>query len=131
MSRINDEENERHPSKKGGKVNERRHSNLFTYHPTKEHRLEIGSGDWELHPSVEIIQSKLADGCSLSVGFRAESDGIFVIIRDATAPWNTAVAVSVWHKDLRRALCGLAYYLDKIQPGFPDVDVGQTSDNSW
>jgi len=131
MSRLNDETKERQPSKKGGKQSNERRSNLFTYHPSKDQRLEIGSGEWDLLPSLEIIRSKLADGCSMSVGFRAESDGVFVIVRDSSAPWNTAVAVSVWHSDLRRALCGMAYYLDKVQPGFPDVDQLPGPDNSW
>lgn len=103
---------------KGGTNNA---NTIYSYHPTKQHTADIAESGYSLETALGDIQRKLRDGCALSIGQSDRSPSVFVIVRDATAPFGAGPAVSVWHADLGRCLVGAGYYLSAVNPEFPDV----------
>jgi len=125
MSRINDET--RYPAKKKlwGKSGEKPLSALYAYHPTKSHREAIRQDPRPLGDLISVAGGWLSQGCKITLGYREENSAFYAIIREGSDNWESARAVSAWHSQLETALAVLVYYLESVNPEWPDKV------NSW
>jgi len=94
---------------------------IVTFRPTSEEREELSAGRLGLEEAVGILGTTVMEGARLVVGHKPENGSYYAILRDATTPYENAVAVSYWHSDPAKCLVGLAYALAKRFPHFPDL----------
>lgn len=95
-------------------------SRLYTYKPTDNHKQAIRGGNFGVSVFLRIATGLIERKCTITFGGREDSDNVYVMVRERTDDWRDARCVSVWHRDLERAMAGMAYYLSEVNQDFPE-----------
>lgn len=120
MSRMVDEQRKGRSNGKGS-VSNKPTRGIYTFHPTNEQKVDLAETAFDLPWAVEVINSVLAKGVTISLGLHTDKESLWAIARTNEESWEERQAVSVWHSEADRALIGLAYYLTRVNPNWPDI----------
>lgn len=93
---------------------------LVNWAPTNGDKEKLRSKGSESGGALDPLTTALKDGHRLSLGYSVDRDGCFAILRQGDVDWKDAVSVSVWSSGIVRSLLLLAYYLEEVNPEFPD-----------
>jgi len=115
----------RHSPKDKKPPQQKKWPNSVTFHPTVEEREALKLGPADPHKDLELIQTYLERGCSLTIGVRIDSDSFYATIRQRTLDWMTAPAITAWHTSPVGALQGLAFALEQRYDDFPEIGARQ------
>lgn len=96
---------------------------FYTFHPNAEQRMELNDLAYDLPWALDIISSRLAEDCRLVLGYKPENGAFYAMVKETTVDWDKARNVWVWHRDLSRAMIGLAFYLTHVNPEWPQGPV--------
>jgi hypothetical protein len=105
---------------------------LFTFHPSKEQGAQIKRLEWTTSEVLNVLSERIEAGVKITISSPLDRESFSVIAREALENWEEARGVSCWHRDLETALRGLAFYLTKVNPDWPDTPfLGQADDVDW
>lgn len=93
---------------------------LVNWTPSAQHKLELGSGVIDALGAMRVLERRLADGYRVSLGGSLDRGGLFAIIREPGEDWSTLRSLAVWASTLERAVLLLGYYLERVNPDFPE-----------
>lgn len=121
MSRQYDEE--RYPAKRktSGKPAQYAGNRPYTFHPTKAQRESIRADTTTLGAMLDHLGGWTRQGCKIVLGYRAESNAHYALIREGGEDFSMNKAVSCWHGNLATAAAMLYYYLAEVNTGWPTV----------
>jgi len=105
---------------------------LYSYHPTKAHKDALRSGEFPLEQALDYLSKMFQRDCTLSCGYKPETDAYWLILRAKTDDWRTAPAFGVFSGDMEKAIRMLAYGLSRLSPEFPeDLPSYYINDDDW
>ena len=95
-------------------------SGIFSYRPSEAVKGELKMGVMPLDEAILVLSDRVEAGIGISVSYNPTGHAISVIARDKRLSFGEGVAVAVNHVDLAVGLRVMAYYLNNVNPDYPD-----------
>jgi hypothetical protein len=132
MSRQVDEKKYRLSDTKSKDGLQKTRKRFASFHPTKEQKEFLRGQEDALEDLLIGLSSHLQKGCKVTLGHSEYNNAYYCSIRENTANWQDARAVSAWHVEPDMALRTLCYALQVKFTSFPDLGEGWTEEDlNW
>lgn len=134
MSRQNDEY--RYPAGQVGKgvnAGKRKAGGITSFWPTKEQKEAIRQWDRNPKAVLALLADRMEAGFKITLGYSGEKHSCYAVLREQTPDWTQARAISFFHVETDTCLAMMAYYLEEVNPGWPDngPSLAPSDELSW